>query len=186
MRSLLLILSLALLVAAGGPQQPGVSGGDGGLVNLPGGGSMQLGAPVRHVVDQVAVLSLHSGRFVVLGPAEQSALNAGQQLTSTWVDNEGVEHTVTTDVGSPSQIHLYIKRHDNLVQAYKALYPPAIQEDPRTGGEVLSREELRRISREEQNQSRNWPPADPAGRLRPDNGDVFREAETTRDLSDGR
>lgn len=130
--------------------------GDGEPANLPGGGSRQVLEPVQHTVDDIGIVSTGAG-FIVLGPVTTppTTTNDPLVLEAEWIDREGVTHRVRTPVKSVSQIDLYLKRHDAVIQAYKAIYPPAPVQDPRTGGEILI--DVRQQTKAEHGHSRNLP-----------------------------
>ena len=97
-------------------------------------------SPIWHEVDSVAVLTLWNGvapdLFVRPFPARPYAEKKGQELKTSWVDREGVNHEVVTDVPPTTDTAKYVKRHDKLVQLLKVMYPPAPPgpQKPQLGG----------------------------------------------------
>lgn len=122
-------------------------GGDGGLVNIPGGGGIAMIEATRlvekhevflHRVNGILLLDwrgvyqergpISSAAFASLPPASAGPTSV---IRSSWVCTQGITRTVETKVGS--DYDLALKRHDRLCNKMLQYYPRPPENDPVPG-----------------------------------------------------
>lgn len=127
---LLAAICVSLLAATSNP-----GGGDGGLVNLPGGGgcyeevqqAVISNGMAFHRVDGIGVVSVPGPAYEIASPVQINwsliwPQRSGQTLRSSWTDKWGIDHSVETYmIGTDEEF--YVRRHHSLLKVMLKRYP---------------------------------------------------------------